>query len=71
VLLRDVTASTRFLQYTDGIKILTSEYNSVKLLPCTILRVIPNIVPFFFKFPRLHLLVLPIRAVIMHNNTCP
>ena len=44
---RDVTGSTRFLQYTDGIKIFKFEYNSVKVLRCTILRVIPNNIRFF------------------------
>ena len=47
VLSRGVTASTSFLQYTDGIINLKSEYDSVKVLRCTILRVIPNNIFFF------------------------
>ena len=43
---RDVTDSTRFLQYADGIRTLKSEYNSLKVLRCPILRVIPNNIPF-------------------------
>jgi hypothetical protein len=47
---RDVTANTRFLQYTDRTKTFKSEYNSAKVLSCTILRDIPKYFALFDGF---------------------